>query len=97
MTIMFITMLNIVIPTIGWTCEGAVHAFFLLCLFLFALYVSLYLLFCHELVVHVLRKRIMLHFLLFVPALLYAVLDYYAFILSYVLALIASSLLDDTL
>ena len=77
--ITFILMLNTVTLTIGWMSEEAVHAFFLLCLFLFALYVSLYLLFCYELVVHILRKRIMLHLLLLVPALLYAVLDYYAF------------------
>ena len=63
----------------------------------FALYLFLYLLFCHELVVRVLRKRIMLRFLLFIPALTYAVLNYYVLILSYILALIASSLLDDIL
>jgi len=39
----------------------------------------------------------MLHFVLFVPALLYAVLDYYVFVLTFVLAKIASSLLDDAL
>ena len=89
--------LNIVIPTIGWISEETVRVFFLICLSLFALYVFLYLLFCHELVVRVLRKRIMLRFLLFVPALTYAVLDYYVLILSYILALIASSLLDDSL
>jgi len=60
MTITFMLMLNIVIPTIGWISEEAVHVFFLLCLFLFTLYVFLYLLFCHELVVRILRKRIML-------------------------------------
>jgi len=38
-----------------------------------------------------------LRFVLIVPALLYAVLDYYVFILTFVLAKIASSLLDDTL
>jgi len=97
MTITSITTLNIVIPTIGWISEEAVHAFFLLCLYLFVFYVFLYLLFCHELVVCILRKRIMLRFLLFVPALTYAVLDYYVLILSYFLALIASSLLDDSL
>ena len=53
--------------------------------------------FSHELVVHILRKRIMLHFLLFVPTLLYAVLNYYVFIFTYVLALISSLLFDDTL
>jgi len=89
--------LNIVIPTIGWISEETVRVFFLICLSLFALYVFLYLLFCHELVVRVLRKRIMLRFLLFVPALTYAVLNYYVLILSYILALIASSLLDDSL
>jgi len=89
--------LNSVILTTGWISEEAVRAFFLICLFLFALYVFLYLLFCHELVVRILRKRIMLRFLLFVPALTYAAFDYYVFILSYILALIASSLLDDTL
>jgi len=39
----------------------------------------------------------MLRFVLFVPALIYAVLDYCAFTLTFVLARIASSLLDDTL
>jgi len=81
-TLMMITsilMLNIVIPNIGWISEEAIHAFFLLCLFLFALYVFFFFLFCHKLVVRVLRKRIMLCFLLFVPVLLYAVLDYYVF------------------
>jgi len=38
-----------------------------------------------------------LRFLLFIPALTYAVLNYYVLILSYILALIASSLLDDIL
>jgi len=92
-----ILTLNIVIPTTGWMSEEAIRAFFLLCLFLFALYVFLRLLFCHDLVVRVLRKRIMLRFVLFVPALLYAVFDYYVFILSYILAVIASSLFDDIL
>jgi len=46
-------------------------------LFLFVFYVSLYLLFCHELVVHILRKRIILHLLLLILALSYATLDYY--------------------
>jgi len=90
-------MLSIVIPTIGWISDEAVRAVLLLCLFLSMLYVFLCLLFCHDLVVRVLRKRIMLCFVLFVPALLYAVLDYYVFILTFVLARIASSLLDDTL
>jgi len=92
-----ILTLNIVIPTTGWISEEAVRVFFLLCLFLFVFYVFLHLLFCHDLVVCVLRKRIMLHFVLFVPALIYAVLDYYVFILTYVLALITSSLFDDIL
>jgi len=96
-TITSILTLNFVIPTIGWMSEEAVRAFFLLCLFLFVFYVFLHLLFCHDLVVRVLRKRIMLHFVLFVPALLYAVLDYYVFVLTFILAKIASSLLDDTL
>jgi len=96
-TITSILTLNIVIPTIGWISEEAVRAFFLLCLFLFVFYVFLCLLFCHDLVVRVLRKRIMLCFVLFVPALLYAVLDYYVFVLTFILAKIASSLLDDTL
>jgi len=43
------------------------------------------------------NKSKMLRFVLFVPALLYAVLDYYVFTLTFVLARIASSLLDDTL
>jgi len=38
-----------------------------------------------------------LRFVLFVPALLYAVFDYYVFILLYLLAVIASSLFDDIL
>ena len=38
-----------------------------------------------------------LRFVLFVPALLYAMFDYYVFILTFVLAWITSSLLDDTL
>jgi len=83
-------MLNIVIPITGWISEEAVRAFFLLCLSLFVLYVFLCLLFCHDLVVRVLRKRIMLCFILFVPVLIYAVFDYYVFILTYVLAFIAS-------
>ena len=90
-------MLSIVTPTIGWISEEAVRAFFLLCLFLFVFHVFFYLLFCHDLVVRVLRKRIMLRFVLFVPALLYAMLDYHVFVLMFVLAKIASSLLDDTL
>ena len=73
-TITFILTLNIAIPTIGWISEETVRVFFLLCLFLFALYVFFCLLFCHDLVVRVLRKRIMLRFVLFVPALLYAML-----------------------
>jgi len=40
-TITSILTLNIVIPTIGWMSEEAVHAFFLICLFLFAFYVFL--------------------------------------------------------
>ena len=96
-TILFILMMSIAIPTIGWISEETVRVFFLICLSLFALYVFLYVLFCHELVVRVLRKRIMLRFLLFVSALTYVVFDYYVLILSYVLALIASSLLDDSL
>ena len=90
-------MLSIVTPTIGWISDEAVRAILLLCLFLFVLYVFFYLLFCHDLVVRVLRKRIMLRFILFVPVLLYAMLDYYVFVLTFVLARIASSLLDDTL
>ena len=39
----------------------------------------------------------LLRFVLFVPALLYAVFDYYVFVLTFVLAKIASLLLDDTL
>ena len=39
----------------------------------------------------------MLRFVLFVPVLLYAMFDYYVFVLTFVLAKIASSLLDDTL
>jgi len=42
-------------------------------------------------------RQNVLRFVLFVPALLYAVLDYYVFTLMFVLAKIASSLLDDTL
>jgi len=38
-----------------------------------------------------------LRFVLFVPALLYAMFDYYVFTLTFVLARIASSLFDDTL
>ena len=90
-------MLSIVTPTIGWISDEVVRVILLLCLFLFVLYVFFYLLFCHDLVVRVLRKRIMLRFVLFVPALLYAALDYYVFVLTFVLARIASSLLDDTL
>ena len=92
-----ILTLNIVIPTIGWISDEVVCVILLLCLFLFVLYVFFYLLFCHDLVVRVLRKRIMLRFVLFVPALLYAVLDYYVFIFTSVLAFITSSLFDDTL
>jgi len=39
----------------------------------------------------------LLRFVLFVPALLYAMFDYYVFVLTFILAKIASSLLDDTL